>query len=76
MEDAIKSNAGLIKSYESAEQSEDFWNDYLIGRDFEQLSNKYLIPAMPPKRNLTFLRRRISKYRFLFRRLRLQYIID
>jgi len=61
--DAIPGNKGLIKPYLKAKNSEKFWKDYLISRDFENVSKEYFIPIKNDFRNT--LGRLKNRYVFL-----------
>ena len=51
IDDAIRGNTGLIKPYLKAKNSDKFWEDYLVSRDFKTVSQKYFIPAKLGFRN-------------------------
>jgi coenzyme F420-reducing hydrogenase beta subunit len=63
IDDAIRGNTSLIKPYLKAENSDKFWEDYLVSRDFETVSQRYFIPAKLGSRNT--LGRWMNRYIFL-----------
>ncbi|MCK4983260.1 MAG: Coenzyme F420 hydrogenase/dehydrogenase, beta subunit C-terminal domain [Victivallaceae bacterium] len=64
IQDAIRGNQSLQKPFPKGAHAAEFWRDFLDGKDFETIAEKYFIPGEVPNMGLIYKLK--HQFRFLF----------